>query len=243
MNSSVPSSTREMPAAGGKRDFTGRRSLELLCATVVEQKPRAERAEHLRHFPPDSDGYRHHFEDAARVRPECRRFAPLQRLGYRWQRAGRPRVVIAVQPCAVPVGDQQEVGIELPPVVLGNRPDRRRILSLDGGLELRKVGDESCEQQEVVRQRAAMLFDEGSRLVQPPLELRFGLPSDAGTHQVHGKADRQDREQRAGQEDAICERGEQHHRTVKSSSIARVSAITATGRCSRTAPSNHAESR
>ena len=148
--------------ASGKRDLTGGRALELLGTAVVEQKPRAERAEDLRHFPADGNRYRHHFEDATRVRPEGRRFVTLQRLGDRRQLARRFAIVISIQPFAVPVGDQQEVGIELPAVVLRNRPDGRRILRLDGGLELRQVGDESCEQQEVVRQRAAVLLDEGA---------------------------------------------------------------------------------
>ena len=48
------------------------------------------------------------------------------------------------EPFAAPPGQQQDVGIDLIAVFVRERLHRRRVIGLDGGLQLRQVGDEAA---------------------------------------------------------------------------------------------------
>ena len=55
----------------------------------------------------------------------------------------------------------------------------------------------------------------------------FGLVRHADVDEIEGDTNRQDRKQRAREKDSAPQRGEQHHRSVKSSSAAPPSEIVA----------------
>ena len=70
-------------------------------------------------------------------------------------------------------------------------------------------------------------------------QFRFSLMRGARADDVDGDAGRGDRQQRAGQEDAVRERREQGHRRGKSASTTRLSGVTVIDLLSRTVPSTH----
>ena len=112
---------------------------------------------------------------------------------------------------AVPPGHDQQIGAGLFLVVGGNRHQRRPIADLDDGLELRQIGDQPRRAGDVVELRDALFFDERGRLGKVALQLRFGLAGHAAADEIHRGANREHRQQRAGQEDAIGDRAQHPH--------------------------------
>ena len=104
-------------------------------------------------------------------------------------------------------------------VAAGDVLHGRRIVGVDRRLQLRRVGDEPRHQRERLRALGAQLID--LRAGRDDLALAACARLRAVTRdvdQVDRDADGQHREQRAREEDPAPQRGQQSHRSVKSSS-------------------------
>ena len=91
-------------------------------------------------------------------------------------------------------------------VILGDWAHGRRIVELDGRLQLRKVRDEPRLTAEVIEEQAAVLLDERSRLVEAARQLLFRLGRDRDVDVVDRDANGQHRQRGARKEDAVGQR-------------------------------------
>ena len=73
-------------------------------------------------------------------------------------------------------------------------------------LELRKIGNDAREACEVIGSRGAVLIDQRARFRQSPPQVDLGLVGRAFVHEIERKAERQHRQQSAGEKDAIGQR-------------------------------------
>jgi hypothetical protein len=180
---------------------------------IVEDHADGETSEIVRHGALEEHWHAHELEHAAGMRPEGRSF-----LGRRDVRepTGEVRGLVARQSqhAAIVARKHQQIGIDLRPILVGERLDGRRVASLDSGFELRQVGDHACEPREMVRPRRAVLVDEADRFDEPAPQPNLSGRRRPFVDEIEGKAERQRCQQGAGQEDAVRQRRCDVHRPV-----------------------------
>jgi hypothetical protein len=173
--------------------------LELIGEALVEQYAEAERAEHVRDVEADRNGDRHHLQNAARVRPEFEHFVPGERARDRGRRGIAAGVAASSQHSAVAARDQQQIGTDLLAIVLDDRRDRRRVLCIDGALQLGQVGEQPREDDIAGHQGALLLCHLRCGIGEAARQFRLRLVRGARADDVHGDAGRGDGQQRAGE--------------------------------------------
>ena len=198
----------ENPAVGAERDLAAGQPLDLFGESIVEEESDGQASEHVGRISAKHDRHAHHLQHAARVGDERRdlveRFRILQGVRERELRGARSG---RAQQHAAASGQQQQVGVHRVAVFVGERLHGRRIAGFNRGLQLRRaVGDEPRQPRERVGQPHAVLIDEDPRLVQPAPELRLRLARRARVDEIEREAERQHRQQGAGEEDPIRER-------------------------------------
>ena len=171
-------------------------------------------------------GHGHQLQHAVSLRQEAEALVPEQRIPHGGlpgdhQRRLRRRADRGEHRPG-PVGDEQQIRLQLILITAGDILDRRWVVRVDGRLDLRRVRDEARHLRERLRARRPQLIDQSRRRDHFPLKRLFGFPGDAHVDEVDRDADREHGEEGAREEDAAAERGEHRdshvHRTVKSSS-------------------------
>ena len=217
--------------------------LQLRGERVVEEEADAQRAEDFRVRLAERDRHRDELEHAVGLRQQADALVAGERFAHRRlagddERAPMRRADRGEHRAGL-VGDEQQVRVELPLIAVGGVLHRRRIVGVDGRLELRRVGDEARHHREGLRPRRPELIDEGAGRLDVALERGLGLARHAAVDEVDRDANGEDGEQRARQENPAPQRREEPHRSVKSSSATPPSG-TVIGRVSDEMPSFHA---
>ena len=140
------------------------------------------------------------------------------------------------------VRQEEQVGPNQSLVLLGERLRGERIFQVEHHLQLRQIRDEPRLAAEMAEERRPVHLELRTRLLQPALQLVFRLCRHGDVDAVHGDADGEDGEQRAGEEDPIGERGKDAHRrpSEKFTSTSPPGSGTTTRRDSSGADSFHA---
>ncbi len=112
---------------------------------------------------------------------------------------------------STPPGQQQDVSLDLLAVFVRQRLHGRRVTRLDRGLQLRQVGDEARQAREGFRHADAVLVHQDARLDQAAAQLRLRLVHRAGVHEIERKAEREHRQQGAGNENPVRQRRSRGH--------------------------------
>ena len=162
-----------------ERDIAARDLLQLRRQRVVEQEPDAHRAEDLRLRQTDQNRDRHQLQHAVRLRQQAEAFLAPERIAHR-RLAGDDECRLRGRADrgehrAGSVRDEQKVRLQLILIAAGDVLNRRRIVRVDGGLHLGRVGDEPRHLHERLCPRRPQLIDERRRRHHLALERLFGF--------------------------------------------------------------------
>jgi hypothetical protein len=230
-------------AAGAERDLRPGDVPQVRGERIVEQEADAERAEDVGLSQAERDWHRDQLQDAVRLGEEADGVAAAERAADagpgREHDRGRRVDASHRQHFAGAVGDQQEGRLELASIVGGNVLNRRRIVGVDRRLQLGRIGDQPGHCHRHLGAGGPEVLDHLAGGGDLAAQAVLGLLGDPTAHEVERGGDREDRQQCAGQEDPVAQRGEQGHRKSKSSSAA-PPAGTAAALGSSARPSCHA---
>ena len=209
-------------------------ALSWLASASFSRNPTRDRSEDLRLRQADGDRHGHDLHDAVPLRQQSHGFVPEQRVMHgppvASLHADRGGIARRGEHTSGGVGDDQEVGglqrlLVVAEVVLDVLYGRR-VIRRYRRLELRQVGNQPRHQRVRVDAGFAKLIDERDRGPQLALQRDLCLPRDPLVHDVDRGAYREDREQRARQENPSSQRADEPHRSAKSSSASPPSGTT-----------------
>ena len=197
------------------------RTLEPLGHPRVEPHAQAERAQHVGAFEPDRDGHRRDLQEPRLGRQQLDDFLPLERTRHGRRRRRSRTGGHCRQHTAAAIRDHEQVNRGLALILRGDGRDRLGVPCFDGPFEPRQVRHQPRRQQRLRRQGAPLLIDQVAGIRQSARQLDLRLARGTKADDIDGHARGDDGQQRRGDEDAVGERGEQRHRSGKSSSTPR----------------------
>ena len=211
------------PAVDAERDLTAGDLFELGCQSIVESEPHAQGPENVGVREADRNGDGHELQDTVRLCQQTEALPPVQGSADRGMVGDHRRIerrgVERRQHLSLSVRDEEQAGLQLVLIHARDVLHGRWIVGVDGCLEPWSVGDEPCHRREAVGAGRAQLLDDCTRRDNLALQRALELGSHPHAHEVDRHADRQQGEERAGQEDPAAERRQSRHRKEKSSSV------------------------